>query len=110
MLMDCRDGVGTATDFRDQIDRQMRANLATTLPGLEQCYAKAAGSDANAKSFEARVYRRFDSVLRGVSQGPEVYFAGRETVNKYYLAAPAIVQKYMDKFAKVVGRQYHLFD
>jgi len=49
-------------------------------------------------------------VLRGVSQGPEVYFAGRETVNKYYLAAPAIVQKYMDKFAKVVGRQYHLFD
>jgi len=49
-------------------------------------------------------------VLRGTSQNPDVFFAARETVNKYYLATPAIVQKYMDKFAEVVGRQYHLFD
>jgi pyruvate-ferredoxin/flavodoxin oxidoreductase len=49
-------------------------------------------------------------VLRGTSQGPDVFFAARETVNKYYMAAPGIVQKYMDKLARVVGRQYHLFD
>ncbi len=49
-------------------------------------------------------------VLRGTSQNPDVFFAARETVNKYYLAVPDIVQKYMDKFAQVVGRQYHLFD
>ena len=49
-------------------------------------------------------------VLRGTSQNPDVYFQGRETVNKYYLACPAIVQKQMDKFANLVGRQYHLFD
>jgi pyruvate-ferredoxin/flavodoxin oxidoreductase len=49
-------------------------------------------------------------VLRGSSQNPDVYFQGRETVNKYYLAAPAIVQRVMDRFAKVTGRQYHLFD
>jgi pyruvate-ferredoxin/flavodoxin oxidoreductase len=49
-------------------------------------------------------------VLRGTAQNPDVFFAARETVNKYYLAAPDIVQKYMDKFAEVVGRQYHLFD
>ncbi len=49
-------------------------------------------------------------VLRGSSQNPDVYFQGRETVNKYYLACPDIVQKQMDKFARVVGRQYHLFD
>ena len=49
-------------------------------------------------------------VLRGTSQNPDVYFQGRETVNKYYLACPEIVQRQMDKFAKVVGRQYHLFD
>ena len=49
-------------------------------------------------------------VLRGTSQGPDVFFAARETVNKYYAATPGIVQKYMDKFAQVVGRQYHLFD
>ena len=49
-------------------------------------------------------------VIRGTSQNPDVYFAGREAVNKYYNAAPAIVQKYMDKFAKLTGRQYKLFD
>jgi pyruvate-ferredoxin/flavodoxin oxidoreductase len=49
-------------------------------------------------------------VLRGTSQNPDVYFQGRETANPYYLACPGIVQKQMDKFAKLVGRQYHLFD
>ncbi len=49
-------------------------------------------------------------VLRGTSQNPDVYFQGRETVNPYYLAAPDIVQKQMDKFAKLTGRQYKLFD
>ncbi|MDD4888904.1 MAG: pyruvate:ferredoxin (flavodoxin) oxidoreductase [Phycisphaerae bacterium] len=49
-------------------------------------------------------------VLRGTSQNPDVYFQGRETVNKYHDACPAIMQKAMDKFAKIVGRQYHLFD
>ncbi|MCD4824075.1 MAG: pyruvate:ferredoxin (flavodoxin) oxidoreductase [Phycisphaerae bacterium] len=49
-------------------------------------------------------------VLRGTSQNPDVYFQGRESVNKYYDACPAIVQEVMDKFAAVVGRQYKLFD
>ncbi len=49
-------------------------------------------------------------VIRGTAQNPDVYFQGRETVNKYYLAVPSIVQKAMDKFASIVGRQYHLFD
>ncbi|HHE71207.1 MAG TPA: pyruvate:ferredoxin (flavodoxin) oxidoreductase, partial [Chloroflexi bacterium] len=49
-------------------------------------------------------------VLRGTSQGPDVYFQARETVNPYYLKAPVIVQKAMDKFAELTGRHYHLFD
>jgi pyruvate-ferredoxin/flavodoxin oxidoreductase len=48
--------------------------------------------------------------IKGTSQNPDVFFQGRETVNKYYTACPAIVQKYMDKFAKLTGRQYKLFD
>ncbi len=48
--------------------------------------------------------------IRGTAQNPDVYFQGRETVNPYYLAAPAIVQGVMDRLAGVVGRQYHLFD
>jgi len=43
-------------------------------------------------------------------QNPDVYFQGRETVNAYYDAAPAIVQEYMNKVAAVTGRPYKLFD
>ena len=49
-------------------------------------------------------------VLRGTAQNPDVYFQMREAVNPFYTATPAIVQEAMDKFAKLVGRQYHLFD
>ncbi len=49
-------------------------------------------------------------MISGTAQNPDVYFQGRETVNKYYLAIPQLVQEAMDKFAKIVGRQYHLFD
>ena len=48
--------------------------------------------------------------IRGTAQNPDVYFQGRETVNKYYDATPAIVQAQMDKFAQITGRQYHLYD
>jgi len=48
--------------------------------------------------------------IRGTAQNPDVYFTGRETVNKYYNACPSIVQETMDRFAKITGRQYHLFD
>ena len=48
--------------------------------------------------------------IRGTSQNPDVYFQGRETVNRYYQACPAIVQKAMDRFAKLTGRQYSLFE
>ena len=49
-------------------------------------------------------------VIRGTSQNPDVYFQGRESVNPYYVQCPEIVQQYMDRFAKLTGRQYHLFD
>ncbi len=48
--------------------------------------------------------------IRGTAQNPDVYFQARETVNPFYRACPEVVQKYMDKFAKLTGREYHLFD
>ena len=48
--------------------------------------------------------------IRGTSQNPDIYFTGRETVNKYYDAAPGVVQEYMDRFGRITGRNYHLFD
>ncbi|ACK67864.1 pyruvate flavodoxin/ferredoxin oxidoreductase domain protein [Rippkaea orientalis PCC 8801] len=49
-------------------------------------------------------------VIRGTAQNPDVYFQARETVNPFYTAYPEILQKAMDKFAQLTGRQYHLFD
>ena len=49
-------------------------------------------------------------VLRGTAQNPDHFFQAREACNPFYLATPAIVQKTMDKFAKLIGRQYNLFD
>src|SRR5689334_14284921 len=49
-------------------------------------------------------------VLRGTAQNPDVYFQARETVNPFYTACGEIVQRTMDKFAGLAGRQYRLFD
>lgn len=49
-------------------------------------------------------------VIRGTAQNPDVFFQNRETVNRFYIACPDIVQEQMDKFASLTGRQYHLFD
>jgi pyruvate-ferredoxin/flavodoxin oxidoreductase len=49
-------------------------------------------------------------VLRGSAQNPDVYFQAREAVNPFYLALPELVERTMDRFAKLVGRQYRLFD
>ena len=43
--------------------------------------------------------------IRGTAQNPDVYFQGRETVNRYYEATPAIVQEAMQRFAVLTGRE-----
>ena len=48
--------------------------------------------------------------IRGTAQNPDVFFQNRETINRFYMACPDIVQKNMDKLAGFTGRQYKLFD
>jgi pyruvate-ferredoxin/flavodoxin oxidoreductase len=48
--------------------------------------------------------------IRGTAQNPDVYFQARETVNPFYEKCADITQKAMDKFAKLTGRQYNLFN
>ena len=49
-------------------------------------------------------------VLRGTAQNPDVFFQCRETINPFYAACPELTQKAMNKFAKLVGRSYRLFE
>ncbi|MBR9829084.1 MAG: pyruvate:ferredoxin (flavodoxin) oxidoreductase [Oceanospirillales bacterium] len=48
--------------------------------------------------------------IRGTSQNPDLFFQSREAINPFYDAFPSIVQNAMDRFAKVTGRQYQLYD
>jgi len=71
---------------------------------------RAMMDDELIRAHRARALSPEHPVIRGTAQNPDVYFQGRETVNPYYLACPTIVQNAMDKFARITGRQYRLFD
>ena len=71
---------------------------------------RAMVDDSLVQAHRGRALSPEHPVLRGSAQNPDVYFQGRETVNPYYLACPTIVQNVMDKFARLVGRQYRLYD
>lgn len=62
------------------------------------------------EEFRQRALRPEAPVCKVGAQNTDVYFQGRETVNKYYDAVSDIVQEYMDKVADLTGRQYHPFD
>ncbi|HET7377948.1 MAG TPA: 2-oxoacid:acceptor oxidoreductase family protein, partial [Anaerolineae bacterium] len=62
------------------------------------------------RAHRARALTPDQPVMRGAAQDPDVYFQGREAANPFYEKIPSIVQATMDKFARLTGRQYHLFD
>ena len=62
------------------------------------------------EEFRQRALRPEAPVCKVGAQNGDVYFQGRETVNKFYDACPAIVQEKMDAVAKITGRSYKLFD
>lgn len=49
-------------------------------------------------------------VIRGTSQNPDVYFQGRETVNRYYDESVRIVEEEMERFADLTGREYKIME
>jgi pyruvate-ferredoxin/flavodoxin oxidoreductase len=77
---------------------------------LEDDDLRAMIDDDLVREHRARALTPNKPVLRGTAMNPDVYFQGRESVNKYYDAVPGAVQAEMDKFAKLTGRQYKLFD
>ena len=66
--------------------------------------------DELVQAHRARALTPDHPVMRGTAQNPDVFFQSRERSNPFYLEAPETVQKSMDRFAQLTGRQYHLFD
>ncbi len=77
---------------------------------LTEEHLRAMIDDALILEHRARALSPDHPVMRGTAQNPDVYFQARETVNPYYAACPGIVQDEMDKFAKLTGRQYKLYE
>ena len=62
------------------------------------------------RAHRARALNPEHPFIRGTAHNPDTFFQARETVNPFYAALPGIVQKHMDRFAALTGRQYHPFD
>jgi pyruvate-ferredoxin/flavodoxin oxidoreductase len=71
---------------------------------------RAVIDEADIAAFRARAMTPDNPTLRGTAQNPDVYFQGREAVNRFYDNLPSAVQDVMDKFNAATGRSYHLFD
>ena len=77
---------------------------------ISEDHLRAMMDEELVRAHRARALSPDRPFIRGTAQNPDVFFQARETVNPYYLAAPTIVENVMDKFASIIGRQYHLFD
>jgi pyruvate-ferredoxin/flavodoxin oxidoreductase len=77
---------------------------------LDQSVIRAMIDDDLVLEHRKRALNPEKPVLRGTAQNPDVYFQSRETVNPFYAATPAIVEKAMQKFAGLAGRAYTLFE
>jgi pyruvate-ferredoxin/flavodoxin oxidoreductase len=71
---------------------------------------RALMNDELMRAHRSRALTPDNPVMRGTAQNPDVFFQARESVNPFYNATPAIVQKTMDRLAELTGRSYHLFD
>ncbi len=48
--------------------------------------------------------------IRGTAQNPDVFFQGREAVNRFYNQMPQIFEETFNEFEKLTGRKYGLFE
>jgi pyruvate-ferredoxin/flavodoxin oxidoreductase len=81
-----------------------------TLALLSDSDLRAMIDDKLVRAHRARALNPEHPFIRGTAQNPDTFFQARETVNPFYARVPDIVQAAMDKFAKLTGRQYRLFD
>lgn len=48
--------------------------------------------------------------MRTTVHGPDVYFQGKESSNRFYDSLPDVVSNYMEEINKITGRDYQLFN
>ncbi len=81
-----------------------------TLTLVSEADIRAMIDDTLVRAHRSRALNPENPFIRGTAQNPDTFFQGREAANLLYAETPAIVQKAMDDFARLTGRQYRLFD
>jgi pyruvate-ferredoxin/flavodoxin oxidoreductase len=81
-----------------------------TLTLLSDSEIRAMVDDDLIRDHRRRALNPEHPFIRGTAHNPDTFFQARETVNPFYTRVPSIVQSRMDAFARLTGRQYHLFD
>src|ERR1051325_2803532 len=102
--------LGTRIPFLHFFDGFRTSHEIAKIEPLSDDTLPAMIEDELVHAHRARALSPDHPFIRGTAQNPDVYFQAREASNPFYLACPAIVQNVMDKFARIIGRQYHLFD
>lgn len=81
-----------------------------TIDLLTDAQIRAMIDDDLVRAHRRRALNPEHPFIRGTAHNPDTFFQARETANPFYAALPGIVQKHMDRFAALTGRQYHPFD
>jgi pyruvate-ferredoxin/flavodoxin oxidoreductase len=108
--------IAHAASYRSRIpfihffDGFRTSHEVSKLAHLSDADLRAVIDEDDIAAFRSRAMTPDRPTLRGTAQNPDVYFQGREAVNRFYQELPGIVQMKMDQFAAVTGRAYHLFD
>ncbi|MDR3374884.1 MAG: pyruvate:ferredoxin (flavodoxin) oxidoreductase [Ancalomicrobiaceae bacterium] len=96
--------------FMHFFDGFRTSHEVNTLKLVDDNIIKAMIDQDLVRAHRARALNPEHPVIRGTAHNPDTFFQARETINPFYNATPAIVEKAMAKFAELTGRQYKLFD
>src|SRR5476651_2836566 len=77
-----------------------------TIDLVADAHIRAMIDDGLVRAHRARALSPETPFIRGTAHNPDTFFQARESVNPYYERLPAIVQRQMDRFAALTGRQY----
>ncbi len=102
--------LGSRIPFLHFFDGFRTSSEVAKIESLDPEDLRALASDELVHAHRARALSPDHPVVRGTAQNPDVYFQGRETVNRFYQAAPAVVTHAMERFEALTGRRYRLFD
>jgi len=108
--------VAHAASFRSRVpfihffDGFRTSHEVAKLAMLSDRVLRAVVDETDIADFRSRAMTPDRPSLRGTAQNPDVYFQGREAVNRFYDALPETVQATMDMLAAATGRAYKIFD